>query len=328
MMADMSSSLRHEHDHAHSHAISADADRRYLWIALALLLALMGGQIVVGIMAGSLALLADAAHMVSDAGAIALSLFAMAMAARPAKGAYTFGLKRVEILSALINGATLLVLAVYFTFESIRRLFSPGEVDGALVFIVALVGVAVNLLATWVLSKANRESLNVEGSYQHILTDLYAFIGTAIAGAVIYLTDFMRADAIASLLVAALMFKAGYSLLREGGRVVLEASPRGIDPLVVSAEIAGTPTVVEVHDLHIWEVTSGFPSLSAHVIVEDDAPCHAVRGELEEMLHDKFDITHTTLQVDHAAMSGQHDARQRDDCPERVVGSVNRGQES
>ncbi|WP_024795769.1 cation diffusion facilitator family transporter [Tomitella biformata] len=319
----MSSTHNHaavQDSHAHSHTISADADRRYLWIALALLLALMAGEIVVGIMAGSLALLADAAHMVSDAGAIALSLFAMAMAARPATGSYTFGFKRAEILSALLNGATLLVLAVYFTFESIRRLLNPGEVDGALVFIVAMVGVAVNLLATWVLSKANRQSLNVEGSYQHILTDLYAFIGTAVAGAVIYLTGFVRADAIASLLVAALMFKAGYSLVREGGRVVLEAAPRGIDPLVVSAEIAATATVVEVHDLHIWEVTSGFPSLSAHVIVEDDAPCHAVRGQLEEMLHERFEITHTTLQVDHAAMSGEHDARSRDDCPERVLG--------
>lgn len=313
-------SSTHNHDHGHSHAISADADRRYLWIALSLLLALMAGEVVVGIMAGSLALLADAAHMVSDAGAIALSLFAMAMAARPAKGAYTFGFKRAEILSALLNGATLLVLAAYFTFESIRRLLNPGEVDGALVFVVAMVGVAVNLLATWVLSKANRQSLNVEGSYQHILTDLYAFIGTAVAGAVIYLTGFVRADAIASLLVAALMLKAGYSLLKEGGRVVLEAAPRGIDPLAVAAEIAATKTVIEVHDLHIWEVTSGFPSLSAHVIVEDDAPCHAVRGELEELLHDKFEITHTTLQVDHAAMSAEHDARLRGDCPERVLG--------
>lgn len=306
------------HIHTHSHAVGADADRRYLWIALLLLLALMAGEIVVGIVAGSLALLADAAHMVSDAGAIAMSLAAMALAARPAKGAYTFGLKRAEILSALVNGATLLALAAYFAFESIRRLLNPGEVDGALVFIVALVGVAVNLLATWSLSKANRQSLNVEGSYQHILTDLYAFVGTAVAGAVIFLTGFARADAIASLLVAGLMLKAGWSLLREGGRVVLEASPRGIDPIAVAAELAAVDTVVEVHDLHIWEVTSGFPSLSAHVLVGDDAPCHAVRGRLEELLHERFEITHTTLQVDHASARGEHEARHREDCPERV----------
>lgn len=305
--------------HDHSHAVSAEADRRYLWIALLLLLALMAGEIVVGIIAGSLALLADAAHMVSDAGAIALSLFAMAMAARPAKGSYTFGFKRAEILSALLNGVTLLLLAAYFTFESIRRLITPGEVDGALVFVVALVGVGVNLLATWALSKANRQSLNVEGSYQHILTDLYAFIGTAVAGAVIFLTGFVRADAIASLLVAALMFRAGYSLLRDGGRVVLEASPRGIDPGAVAAEIAGTAGVVEVHDLHIWEVTSGFPSLSAHIIVDDDAPCHEVRGGLERMLHDKFEITNTTLQVDHAAASGEHHAHIGESCPDPVT---------
>lgn len=309
----------HDHSHGHSHAVSADADRRYLWIALLLLLALMAGEIVVGIYSGSLALLADAGHMVSDAGAIGLSLFAMAMAARPAKGSYTFGFKRAEILSALINGVTLLLLAAYFTFESIRRLITPGEVDGALVFVVALIGVAVNLLATWSLSKANRQSLNVEGSYQHILTDLYAFIGTAVAGAVIYLTGFVRADAIASLLVAGLMFKAGYSLLREGGRVVLEASPRGIDPAAVAAEIAGADGVVQVHDLHIWEVTSGFPSLSAHVIVDDGAPCHEVRAGLEEMLHERFEITHTTLQVDHSAGSGEHDAHIGEACLEPVI---------
>lgn len=313
----------HGEEHAgHSHAIRPDADRRYLWIALLLILGLMAGEIVVGMLTGSLALLADAAHMVSDAAAIGLSLIAIAVAARPARGAYTFGFKRVEIISALVNGVTLLLLAVYFTVMSIVRLIDPPDVDGGAVFIVALVGVGVNLLATWSLSKANRQSLNVEGSFQHILTDLYAFIGTAVAGGIIYLTGFMRADALASLLVAALMFKAGQSLVREGGRVVLEAAPRNIDPEELGRRMAADPCIAEVHDLHVWEVTSGYPSLSAHVLVDDDAACHSVRADLERLLSDRFGITHTTLQVDHVSSRDDHEGHHGTDCPEAVSGEA------
>src|SRR5699024_6825337 len=220
-------------------------------------------------------------------------LGAMALAARPARGSYTFGLKRVEIVSAILNGATLLVLAAFFTVMAVLRLIDPPDVAGGAVVIVALIGIAVNLLATWSLSRANRQSLNVEGSFQHILTDLYAFIGTAVAGTVIHFTGWVRADALASLFVAALMARAGYGLVRDGGRVVLEAAPRGVDPDAVGRRMAADPRVDEVHELHVWEVTSGFPSLSAHVIVADDAPCHAVRAELEELLHEEFDVTHT-----------------------------------
>ena len=302
----------HGHHHGHSHGVSADADRRYLWIALVLMTALMIAQVIIGVVADSLALLADAAHMISDSGALALSLFAMAMAAKPARGAFTYGFKRVEIVSALLNGATLIVLAAYFVYASIGRLITPGDPDGMLVLVVSLVGIVVNLLATWVLSKANRQSLNVEGSYQHILTDLYAFIGTAIAGAVTLWTGFVRADAIASLFVAALMLKAGYVLIREGGRVVLEAAPRGIDPEKIAADIAALDPVTEVHDLHVWEVTSGFPALSAHVLVDDAVDCHAVRGRIEELLENDYGIDHTTLQVDHAAEAARHAAHTED----------------
>ncbi len=321
----MMSGMGNTHDHGgHSHGITADADRRYLWIALLLILGLMAGEVVVGFLTGSLALLADAGHMVSDAAAIGLSLGAMALAARPAWGSYTFGLKRVEIVSALINGATLLLLAVFFTVMSVLRLLDPPEVEGGAVVIVALIGIAVNLLATWSLSKANRQSLNVEGSFQHILTDLYAFIGTAVAGTVIFFTGWVQADALASLFVAALMFKAGYGLLRDGGRVVLEAAPRGVDPDEIGRRMAVHPDIDEVHDLHVWEVTSGFPSLSAHVIVADSAPCHAVRAELEHLLHDDFGITHTTLQVDHAESRDDHAGHHGTDCPEPVSGANTR----
>jgi cobalt-zinc-cadmium efflux system protein len=295
--------LTHDHAHGghagHSHAIAADADARKLTIALALILGFMVIEVVLGIVANSLALLSDAAHMLTDAAAILLSLVAMRLARRPARGAMTYGLKRVEILAAQANGVTLLLLAAFITYEAIHRLVTPPEVRAGLILAVALAGVVVNLAATWVLAKANRESLNVEGSFQHILTDLYAFIGTAIAAAVILLTGFDRADPIASLLVAALMFRSGYGLVKASGRVFLEAAPEGVDPDEIGRTLVAQEDVVEVHDLHVWEVTSGFPALSAHVLVDAEADCHAARRELERAIHERFGIDHTTLQVDH-----------------------------
>ena len=178
--------VSHDHDHGHSHA-PADASAGRLRIALGLLLGLMAVEVVAGILAHSLALLSDAAHMLTDAAALALALVAMRLAARPAKGAMTYGLKRTEILSAQFNGATLLVLGLLITYEGIRRLIDPPAVEGGVVLVVALVGVAVNLVATVVLHGADRRSLNVEGAFQHVLTDLVAFIATAIAGLVVLL---------------------------------------------------------------------------------------------------------------------------------------------
>jgi cobalt-zinc-cadmium efflux system protein len=296
----------HVHDHldasghGHDHAIAADADRRKLAIALGLILAFMAVEVAVGIAASSLALLSDAAHMLTDAAAIALALIAIGLARRPAAGAYTFGLRRAEILSAQFNGATLLVLGLLVVVEGVRRLFSPPDVAGGAVLAVALVGIAVNLAATWVLASANRTSLNVEGAYQHLLTDLLAFIATAIAGAVILATGFREADGIAAIIVAAIMLRAAYGLLRESGRVFLEAAPRGMDVDAIGHALAGADGVVEVHDLHVWEVSSGFPALSAHVVVGREHDCHEGRLGLELLIEERFGITHTTLQMDHA----------------------------
>jgi len=287
------------HHHDHAHGVSADADSSKLALALALILGFMCVEVAVGIAADSLALLSDAAHMLTDAGALALSLVAIRLARRPAAGALTFGLKRSEILAAAINGTTLLVLGLLIVYEGIRRLIDPPAVEGGPVLAVAILGIAVNLVATMILARANRESLNIEGAFQHILTDLAAFVATAIAGAVVLLTGFNEADGIAALLVAALMLRAAYLLLRESGRIFLEASPRGLDPEEIGHKMAAHAGVAEVHDLHIWEVTSGFPALSAHVLVGRDTDCHDVRRTLEVMLHDEFEIDHTTLQVEH-----------------------------
>jgi len=290
----------HGHSHAgHSHGASADADRGKLAIALALILAFMAAEVVTGIIANSLALLSDAAHMLTDAAAIGFSLVAINLAQRPAEGQMTFGLKRAEILSAQANGITLLVLAAIIAIEAVRRLISPPEVEATLILVVALAGIVVNLAATATLAKANRESLNVEGSFQHILTDLFAFVGTAIAATVILLTGFDQADAIASLLVAGLMLRSAIGLLRDSGRIFLEAAPKEMDPQEIGRRMAEQPGVVEVHDLHVWEVTSEFPALSAHVTVGADADCHRARLELAELIERQFDIHHTTLQVEH-----------------------------
>src|SRR5579875_395620 len=297
----------HDHDHnhgghshaRHSHGVSADADRGKLAITLGLLLGFMAFEVAVGVISHSLALLSDAAHMLTDAGAIALSLLAIRLAAKPAKGAMTFGLKRTEILSAQFNGATLLVLGLLIIYEGITRLIKPPNVGGSAVLIVALVGIVVNLAASFTLSRANRQSMNVQGAFQHILTDLAAFIFTAIAGAVILATGFRRADGIASLVIAAIMLRASYQLLKASGRVFLEAAPEGLDPDAIGRRLVAQAGVREVHDLHVWEVTSGFPALSAHVLVAEHGDCHRAGHALKRLLHDEFGIEHTTLQVEH-----------------------------
>jgi cobalt-zinc-cadmium efflux system protein len=304
----VSSSHGHAHghgDHHHHHAPSADADVRWLAIALALIASFMVVELVGGLLASSLALLSDAAHMLTDAGAIGLALVAARLAARPAGGRFTFGFGRAEILSAQVNGAALLVLAGVIAIEAIRRLFDPPDVDGAFVVVVGLVGAVVNVAAAWALGRAERRSLNVEGARQHVLTDLYASLSAAAAGAVVLLAGYDRADGVAALFVSALMLRSGWGLLRESGRVLLEAAPRGMDPRAIGEAMAREPGVVEVHDLHVWEVTSGFPALAAHVIVKPGDDCHAMRRRLQRVLEERFAIDHVTLQVDHATEVGR-----------------------
>ncbi|HET6694875.1 MAG TPA: cation diffusion facilitator family transporter [Gaiellaceae bacterium] len=291
-------SLVHGHHHAASHP-SGVRDRRLLAVSLALLLAFMVAEVVFGILASSLALLADAGHMLTDAAALALALVAASLATRPAGGRWTFGFGRVEILAAQVNGLTLLLFGLWIVVEAVRRLVTPPDVDAAVVGVVALVGIAVNLIVVALLARAERQSLNVRGAYLHIVTDLAAFVGTAIAAGLILLTGWDRFDPLASLLVAALMFAAAWSLLRESGRIFLEGAPSSAPPGDVGRAIVRHPGVVEAHDLHVWTVTDGFPALSAHVLVQPGADCHRIRLELERLLHDSFGIDHTTLQVEH-----------------------------
>jgi cobalt-zinc-cadmium efflux system protein len=295
---------RHDHHHGHHHAVQPDADARRLTIGLALIVTFMVAEVVAGILADSLALISDAAHMLTDAGALLLSLVVLRLVRRPARGNVTFGLRRAEVLSAQANGITLLVLAGLIVYGGVQRLITPPEPDGAVIVIVALAGIVVTGLATRQLALANRASLNIEGSYQHLLTDLVAFAATAVAGVLILATGFDRADPIAALLVAGFMLYAAFGLLRASGRVLLEIAPSHLDVGEVGRAMAQHPRVTEVHDLHVWEIGSGFPALSAHVLVEPDADCHALRRELEAMLVERFELGHTTLQVDHASPEG------------------------
>jgi cobalt-zinc-cadmium efflux system protein len=290
----------HAHHH-HHHGISPHADRRRLAAALALILGFMVAEVVAGILSGSLALLSDAAHMLTDAGSIALALFAARLAARPPSARFTFGLGRAEILSAQINGAALFVLAGVIAVEAVQRLINPPDVEGLVVVIVGLLGAGVNVAAAWQLARAERQSLNVEGARAHVITDLYASLAAAVAGGVILVTGLGAADGVAALFVAALMLRSGWFLLRDAGRVLLEGSPEGVRTEDVGRALAAAPGIVEVHDLHVWEVTSGFTALAAHVLVAPGDDCHARRRELELLVGDRFGIRHTTLQVDHEA---------------------------
>ncbi|MEU9114648.1 cation diffusion facilitator family transporter [Streptomyces sp. NPDC048483] len=287
------------HSHGHAHGVSPDADRRWLRAALLLLTAYMAVEVVIGVLAQSLALISDAAHMLTDAVSIVLALIAMRLSARPARGGYTYGLKRAEILSAQANGITLLLLSVWLGYEAVQRLIEPPEVTGGLVLITALSGIVINLICTWLLSRANRSSLNIEGAYQHILTDLFGFVATAVSGLIVLTTGFARADAIATLVVVALMLKAGTGLVRESGRIFMEAAPAGVDPDALGDHLVAEDEVVEIHDLHIWQITSGQPALSAHILVAPGGDCHKVRRRLQQLLSTQYGITHATLQVDH-----------------------------
>lgn len=264
----------------------------------------MAAEIAIALISGSLALIADAGHMLTDAGAIAAAIAAARLARRPARGAWTFGLKRAEILSAAANGVTLLVLAAIIGYEAVHRLLDPPAVQGLPVLVVALAGVAVNLAVTWILAKADRTSLNVEGAFQHILTDLYAFLGTAAAGLVIYLAGYMRADPIASLLVCALMLRAAWVLLRDSGRVLLQAAPDDVDIADVRSHILEVPHVLDVHDLHAWTLTSQLPVLSAHIVVTEACFTTGCAGHvldhLQDCLDGHFDVEHSTFQLEPA----------------------------
>jgi cobalt-zinc-cadmium efflux system protein len=296
--------------HGHSHQPSGAADRRWLLAALAAVVVFMAAEVVAGLLAHSLALLADAGHMLTDAAALLLAVVASRIAERPARGAYTYGFARVDALSGQANGITLLLLAIWFTIEGIRRLIEPAQVHGGVVAVVAVVGGLVNMAATGLAGRADRSSLNVRGVLAHLITDVWAFLATFVAGLVVLGSGWERADPIASLVVAVLMAWTGAGLVRAANRVFLEAAPANVDPQTLGRDLVTVEGVGEVHDLHVWTLGAGDVALSAHVLVDPHYDCHDVADELRGLLGRDYNISHVTLQVDHAE-AGLHAA---DNC--------------
>ena len=288
----------HDHDHG-------EGNRR----ALALVLALTAGftvvEIVGGLLTGSLALLADAGHMLSDNFSLGLALFAAWLAQRPATPNKSFGYSRAEILAALANGVTLVAVSIWVFVEAYSRLREPPEVLGGPMLLVAVLGLLVNAIGAIILYRSGGGSLNVEGAMRHVFADALGSVGAIVAAAVIILTGWRYADPLISVAIGVLILGSSWKLLRDSTNILLEATPPDLDATQVGRRMASAEGIVEVHDLHIWTITSGFPALSAHVLVGRQEDCHARRRELESLLAREYGISHTTLQVDHV---GDHHA--------------------
>ncbi|HVM16773.1 MAG TPA: cation diffusion facilitator family transporter [Gaiellaceae bacterium] len=292
------------HAHHHDHA-RLTANRRALAAALALVVGFAVVEAVGGVLAGSLALLADAAHMLGDAAALSLALFAAWIAGRPATPERSYGFRRAEILAALANGVALVAIGIWILVEGVARLRDPAEPLAGWMLAVGVLGLVVNVAVAVVVGRARSGSLNLEAAFRHVLADLAGSVGVVAAALVILATGWTRADALIGLGIGVLVIASSWTVLRESVGVLLEAAPRGIEPEEVGRAMAAVVGVREVHDLHIWTITSGFPALSAHVLVAPGADCHAIRLELERLLHDRFELDHTTLQVEHATAGSQ-----------------------
>ncbi len=296
----------HHDDHGHgAHDHGRGADRRALAIVFALTSTFVVAEVIGGLVTGSLALLADAGHMLSDALSLGIALFAVWLAERPATPNRSFGYKRAEILAALFNGATLVAISIWIFVEAYQRFFEPPEILGGWMLAVAALGLVVNVAGAMILWRSGGESLNLQGALRHVLADIFGSVGAIAAALVILATGWRYADPIISVLIGLLVLGSSWRLVRDSINILLEGTPPGIDAGEVGRSMAGVPGVSEVHDLHVWTITSGFPALAAHVLVGRDEDCHARRRDLEEVLAREYGIEHTTLQVDHA---GDHTA--------------------
>ena len=286
----------------HSHDVRA-GNRRALGLALVITGVFTAVEVVGGFLTGSLAVLADAVHMLSDNLSLALALVASWLASRPATSKRTYGYERAEVLAALANGILLVALSVWIFVEAARRLADPSDVLGGWMLVIAVVGVCVNVAAGAVLWRSREQSLNVEAALRHVGADLLGSVGIGAAAILVLVTGWLQADPLVSIVIGVLVLASSWAILRDATSILLEAAPKGLDMRALGARLAGAPGVVEVHDLHVWTITSGFPALSAHVLVGAGEDCHQRRRELERLLHDQFGIEHTTLQVEHAAPS-------------------------
>ena len=300
--------MGHGHAHGHPTATASAGFRRRLAVVLGLTVAVMVAEVAGAVASRSLALLADAGHMGTDALGIGLALGAVSLAQRPARGRRTFGWQRAEILAAVANGLLLLAVAGYVLVEAVRRIGNPPDIDSGVVLAVAAVGLAVNLGGLALLHSGRRTSLAVRGARLEVLGDALGSVAVLTAAVVVATTGWTPADTVASLLIAALVLPRAWWLLREAVDVLLEAAPRGVDLDQVRAHVLGVDGVVGVHDLHAWTITSGLPVLSAHVVVSDEALAAGHGGRVLDALcaclGDHFDVEHCTFQLEAATHAG------------------------
>ncbi|HEX6068576.1 MAG TPA: cation diffusion facilitator family transporter [Longimicrobiaceae bacterium] len=286
------------HSHGHGHAHGSLTSTRRLAVVLVLVLGYMVAEVVGGLLTNSLALLADAGHMLSDAGALALSLFALWIARRPPTSTHTYGFYRTEILAALVNGAALVAISIYVFAEAFRRIGDPQEIEGRLMMVIAAGGLAVNLAGLWLLSGGRSESLNVRGAWLHVLSDALGSVGTLAAGGLILAFGWAWADPVASILIGLLVLYSSWALLKETVAVLMEGAPGDIDVDEVRTALHSVPGVTSAHDLHVWTITSGMVALSAHVVTPDTLDGGPLLDRIRHMLHDRFGIDHITVQVE------------------------------
>ncbi len=293
------------HAHSHDHGATAASSHRWrLAVVLGIGVVVLTAEVAGALWSGSLALLADAGHLLADIGGIALALFAVTMAQRPPTLRRTFGFQRFEILAAVVNALVLFGVGGYIAFEAVQRLFSPQAGDATPAIILGLVACAGSGVSVWLLRGASHDSLNMHGAFLEAMADLLTSVAVVVSGVVIATTGFQRADSIAALAIGALIVPRTWSLLRQGVHVLMEATPEGLDLDEVRAHILGVPGVVDVHDLHAWTITSGAPMLSAHVVV-DDHSVHAHGGDILDLLQaclaQDFHVVHTTFQIEPTA---------------------------
>jgi cobalt-zinc-cadmium efflux system protein len=297
--------MGHQHHNHHATAAEVAGNRRRLAVALGLTATYMVAEVVGGIAANSLALLADAGHMFSDAAALGLSLVAVVLAQRPATSQRTYGFHRAEILAALINGATLLVLSVLIAREAWERLSAPPEVHGGLMLAVAFGGLAINLANLRILSGGRESNLNVRGAWLHVMADTLGSVGAISAGAAIYFFGWRWADPVASFIIASLVLYSAWGLVRETLDVLMEGVPRGISIQEVTEALKGLPGVQEAHDLHVWSLTSGRNIATIHLVIGEDADHQGIIDAANRTLADRFAIQHATIQVEHDELASQ-----------------------
>jgi cobalt-zinc-cadmium efflux system protein len=291
--------MGHHHGHSHDHGHSHTGNKKALLSAFLLIAAFMVVEVIGGILTNSLALLSDAGHMLSDAAALGLSFYAIKLGEKQVSQEKTYGYKRFEIIAAALNGITLVVIALYIFFEASRRLFDPPEVQSSGMLLISTIGLVVNIIAAWMLMKGDKdENLNVRSAFLHVLGDMLGSVGAIVAALLIMFFDWGIADPIASIIVAALILVSGYRVTKDSFHILMEGAPSQIDMKQVKEALGRIPMVKEVHDLHIWTITSGYPVLSCHMTMFDDGVHDEILSQSQKILHDEFDIEHSTIQVE------------------------------